>query len=1152
MNIITLLQDLAEKDIRLWLEEGQLRFSAPEGAMSPDVISTLKANKPQIIQFLSQNSDSAAPELQIDTVPRTGLLELSAAQQRLWFIQQLDPRSDAYHIHGALKLTGQFKVEKLNDAIRIISERHEVLRSHFVLGNGLPKVAIANTPTAKLTQASGDASDLDVFLDEQLSTPFDLLQGPLFRVGLFTHNTENSLSTEYTLCVCMHHIISDGWSLGVLLKELVSLYAGGTQAEQLLPALSCQYVDYAAWQNSDNYLEQASKERDFWLAQLTGTPILELPFDYLSRQNINNDGDSYSLALDNQLSSQLMQYAKNNDSTLFMLLLALYYTLLTRLTGQQDFAIGTPVAGRMHSDLESLIGCFVNTQAIRLETDNNSSFDDLLTQAKNITSQALDHQSLAFEDIVQHLSIERNIDISPVFQTLFVLQNTPIETSTIDGLIIEPIKAPNQTAQFPLALNAQEMNGEIILAFNYQPSKFSRGSIQRFAEYFKTICQQVLKSSHTPLQSIDLLSDTEKDIWLNQSQGLNATKQNFHTLKNKPDTNNPSVLELFKQQVELSPHAIAVSFEDKTLSYDLINEQSNQLAHLIQTKISTEQSAPVIAVSMPRCAELSITLLAILKAGATYLPLDLEIPLERLQFIAKDASPALIINSYTNAQFDAQHSSISIEALSWHTPEQTLENLLTSQPSNSVKHSIDNPLFNIIYTSGSTGTPKGVMVTKEGIHNRLNWMQDHYPLSSQDCILQKTPYSFDVSVWELFWPLISGARLHFAKVDGHKDPSYIAKTIQDNKITVTHFVPSMFGEFLKQPSLNELHSLKRIFTSGEALQLSHAQDCSEKLPHVSLSNLYGPTEAAIDVSYYDCKKDFSEEIHSAIPIGRAISNTQLYILNDALQLQATGIAGELYIGGANVAGGYLNRPELTAQQFIANPFSTSNNDKTLYKTGDRVRLLESGDIEYLGRSDFQVKLRGLRIELGEIESALNRQPSVSDALVNVSNDVLVAYIISSNNEDDSSALKQALQLTLPQYMLPQHYEFLDAWPLTPNGKINRKALPAINFEEKRTAVFTAPATETEIALASIWQQVLNVDKISIHDSFFDLGGHSLTATQAFTLTQEAYPVQLPLREIFDTPTVAAIAASIDTKLLEEAIFNNSEDEDDEDMESFIL
>ena len=1155
MNIVNLVKDLAKQDIRLWLEEGQLRFSAPEGAMTPDILNHLKLHKPHIIQFLSQSSSQSGPALNIEPVPRGSLQALSPAQQRLWFIQQLDKDSDAYHIHGALKLTGIIDSVKLQTAITAIAHRHEILRSHFTIDNGLPQVAILNEATIRLEQQSGNHAESEVFLRELLAKPFHLLEAPLFRVGLFSLS-----SHEHILSICLHHIIADGWSLGVLLKEVVSLYAGGAQAEQLLPPLTCQYVDYAAWQNSKAYTVQASKEKDFWIEQLTGTPILELPYDHHHVSDDNTDGDSVSLILNETITLKLQQFAKDNNSTLFMLLLTLYHSLLARLTGQQDFAIGTPVAGRLHSDLDNLIGCFVNTQAIRLETDSSTQFKGLLQQTKNMTTQGLDHQSLSFDDIVRHLNIERNIDIPPVFQTLFVLQNTPVETMDLAGLTVSPLETPKQSAQFALSLNAQELNNTLVLSFNYKPSRFKHSSVERFSEYFQCICESILHQPDVLIQNINLLSEKEQAQWLNAELGLNATEESYNTLRDNPTITNPSVLKLFEQQVKSTPHALAVSFENKRLSYQDLDEQSNQLAQLIiqSESFNITGNQPIIAVSMPRCTELSITLLAILKVGACYLPLDIELSEERVNFIFNDANPQLLINSHYSINFHS-HSEAYIAAcssnsmLSWHSDAKTLETQLIGQSTAPLMAIKEPKLFNIVYTSGSTGTPKGVMVTRAGIHNRLNWMQSCYPLETHDKILQKTPYSFDVSVWELFWPLISGASLHFAKPDGHKDPFYIQQCIRDQNISHVHFVPSMLGEFLKQDGLNHLSSLKKVFTSGEALQLSQARKFSELLPQASLSNLYGPTEAAIDVSYYDCPTNFSHETHNSIPIGQPISNTQLYVLNDALKLQPTGIAGELYIGGVNVAAGYLNRPELTQSQFISNPYSQHSNDKILYKTGDRVRLLEDGQLEYLGRNDFQVKLRGLRIELGEIEAVLLQQQDINEVLVSVNHDVLVAYVIPSHSEIDETSIKQALT-QLPQYMQPQHYVFIDTWPLTPNGKINRKALPAVDIQANRTTVFVAPSTETEKALASIWQQVLNVEKISIHDSFFDLGGHSLTATQAFTLTQEVYPVQLPLREIFDTPSIAAIAASIDQRLIEEAVFTteSTSDEDDEDMESFIL
>ncbi len=1147
MNIVELLQDLANKDIRLWLEDEQLRFSAPEGAMTGDVISLLKTHKPSIISFLSEQSGQSTT-FDIPEANRSEDLPLSAAQQRLWFLQQLDPSSDAYHIFGALKLTGPLDIEKLQASINIIMSRHESLRSSIKTAQGKAFIDINSDCSYSITQATHSEINQEKFLEQELSKSFDLENAPLFRAGLFS--TENS--HEHILSICLHHLIADGWSLGIILKELVTLYAGGTESASILPELSHQYVDYAAWQNSEDYQEQASKEKQYWFEQLSGTPALELPFDH-NRKTLEENGARHSWVIPQQTSARVFSYLKEQETTLFGFLISTYACLLNKLTGQNDFAIGSPVAGRMHSDLESIIGCFVNTQAHRFEIEPDLNFKQLLKATTSNNLKALDHQSLAFEDIVQHLtlegSLERNIDISPIFQTLFVLQNAPLEQMSIEDLSVAPLINPNQDAQFPLALNAIEIDNTIQLNFLYQPSHFKASSIERFATYFDHIINQALSSNSTAINQLQLLTDDDKAFWLNSNSGFNATATNF-------ESNDKSVLDSFEATVETHPELIAVSYEEQSLTFKQLDDKANQLANYL---IEQSLSGHCVALYLERSIELSISLLAIHKAGCCYLPIDTQLPLERINFILLDSNAKAIITQET---MPLSTTDISLEQLNLNELGTQISQQASSKPGDIKPHE----LFNIIYTSGSTGQPKGVQVTQSGILNRLQWMQSKYPLTHSDKVLQKTPYSFDVSVWELFWPLMVGAQIVYAKPDGHKDPNYLKSIIQDKSITTLHFVPSMLGQFLQTSGIEALSSIKTIFTSGEALLKQHVQGLREQLPHASLSNLYGPTEAAIDVSYFDCSNAIDLENINSVPIGKPIANTQLYILNSELQLQPTGVAGELYIGGVNLAKGYLNREDLNQTSFINNPFkdSSPSSSQKLYKTGDKARLLEDGNIEYLGRLDFQVKLRGLRIELGEISQQLNAFNSIKDSTVIVINDILVAYIQTETDVTEAdngwktliNELQNSLKDKLPTYMIPQKWIHIDQWPLTPNGKLNRGALPKPSAELIRQHEFAAPITETQIKLANIWQQVLNVEEISIHDNFFELGGHSLTATQAYTLAQEAFGIELPLRDIFDAPTIDGIAQLIDQRIMESEIFNSSneqlDDDQDEEMESFIL
>ena len=840
MDTVSLLQQLAAKDIQLWLENGQLRFSAPEGAMTDTLLQQIKAEKPNIIEFLQQASAAATPALEIPVIARDMQLPLSSAQQRLWFIHQLEPDSDAYHIHGALMLEGELQIDKLQRSIDDLVQRQESLRSHIQLVQGQPQIVVLEHLPLSIQQYDQASLEQTAFLQQQLSEPFDLQQGPLIRIALLKQS-----ESRHILSVCMHHIISDGWSMGLLLQELISLYTMGAQS---LHELALQYIDYAAWQQSEAYRDQAAREAAYWQQQLADVPILSLPFDSYDQENNQHEQHDgiVSLSISSQQSTALALLAKQQQASLFMVLISLYASLLHKLTGQLDFAIGTPIAGRSNPALEHIIGCFINTQAIRIELSPEDSFIKLLHRLKQTCSDALNHQQMPFEEIVRAQGLKPQADISPIFQTLFVFQNTPLTTSHVEGLSATPLPALEQDAQFPLALHASETEDGIALQFRYQNRYFQASSIDRLADYFSRIVAQVTEQASTTVGQLRLINQQQQDFWLRsysqqnpaieeQQQGFNQTETSFAALASASDAG--AVIELIERQIDVTPNNIAISIDDQQLSYRQLEQQANQLARLLKHE---GFAGKLIAVHMPRCIELSITLLAIHKVGACYLPLDIDLPASRLAYILEDAAASALISkalSHQSADNRAQINTaladcpLAIRHFSWSSDEHSLDQPLSAQIQQQQTARLDiaaHSLFAVIYTSGSTGTPKGVKITQQGILNRLLWMQSSYPLDDSDVVLQKTPYSFDVSIWELFWPLLSGARLCFAKPDGHKDSHYLYTLIQQQSVTCLHFVPSMFGQFLALDDLEQLLSIKQIFTSGEALQIEQLKQWQSK------------------------------------------------------------------------------------------------------------------------------------------------------------------------------------------------------------------------------------------------------------------------------------------------------------------------------------
>jgi amino acid adenylation domain-containing protein len=1072
----------------------------------------------------------------IQPAPRTGALPLSFAQERLWFIEQLEPGTATYVIGAVVQLNGALDRMALEQSIQSLVQRHEILRTRIAVVDGQPQQVIepASTvlpPTIDLTGSPAAHEQLQRLISTGARQPFDLQHGPLVRATLVQLKP-----LEHVLIWNMHHIVADGWSLGVLVQELGLLYEAYTTGKPpRLEPLPIQYADFAVWQRAWLQNEVLEQQLAYWRQQLgpegtSSTTVLALPTDRPRPAVQTFQGARHPLTLSPALSASLQQLSQRHGVTLFMTLLAGFNTLLYHYTDQTDLLVGTPIANRTRRELEPLIGMFVNTLVLRSRLSGDLAFRELLGQVRGVCLDAYTYQDLPFEKLVEALQPERNLSYTPLFQVMFILQNTPMPALTMHQLTLQLDETENWATKFDLMLDLTETAAGVQGWIRYNTDLFDAATIARMDQHFHVLLAGIVDHPEQRLADLPLLSAAERCQLVTD---WNATSANY------PSEQPLHVL--IEQQVSRTPSAIAVRYDQDSLSYQQLNERANQLAHwLRQRGVGPEQP---VGVCLNRSLEMVVALLGVLKAGGAYVPLDPDLPRERMALMVEDLRASVVL---TQAQFSRSLPPQAGQILCLDTDWPTIAHEPTTNPE---LLTTGDHLAYVIYTSGSTGQPKGVMNTHRGIVNRLLWMQEAYQLTSADRVLQKTPFSFDVSVWEFFWPLMTGAMLVVAQPEGHKDTGYLIDLITRQQITTLHFVPSMLHVFLEHPDAAACTSLERIICSGEALPFTLQQRCLGLLD-AQLHNLYGPTEAAVDVSYWPCRRD---DQRTSVPIGRPIANIQLYVLNSALQPVPVGVAGELHIGGIGVARGYLNRPALTAERFIPDPFSTIG--ARLYKTGDLVRYLPDGNIDYLGRLDHQVKVRGFRIELGEIETALAQHPRCDEAVVVARTDQpsagghadtrLVAYIVENKEQSTeehervglrrevpgteglAAELRGYLRERLPEYMIPSAFVVLDELPLSANGKLDRKALP-IPAQTRRdvTPQYVAPRTPIEAAIAKIWTEVLGVTPIGIHDSFFELGGHSLLAAQLIARIRTSFGQELPLRRLFETPTIAGLAQNI--------------------------
>ena len=1092
-----------------------------------------------------------APAERIPAQPRTtDRFPLSFAQQRLWFLDQLEPGSASYNIPLALRLTGPLDLAALERSFHTIIRRHESLRTVFAVDpvSGDPVQIIRPFEPLPLSLVDLSALARDRREDEiqqrargEASQPFDLTTGPLVRVVVLSLAAD-----EHVILLTLHHIISDGWSMGVIVRELVTLYSAGPGAGAL-PPLPIQYADYAIWQRQWMAGEIHQRQLSYWQQQLGGSlPVVALPTDRPRPAMQTFNGALERLTLEPALLARLQALSAETDATLFMTLLAAFDVLLYRYTHQEDVLVGTPIAGRQQTETEALIGFFVNTLVLRTRLRGELPFRELLRRVRETALQAYANQDLPFELLVDELRVERDMSVSPLFQVLFVLQNTPLPALELPRIALNVVDIDNDTAKFDLTVSLHEERGGLTSIFEYNTDLFDRATIQRMAEHWRTLLASIAAAPDQPLDDLALIGADERERLL---RTWNASAA--------PYPREMCVAQIFERQAARTPDAIAAAWvqDDRIdeLSYAELDARANQLAHYLQ-RLGVGPDTPV-ALYLARSLDLLIALLAALKAGGAYLPLDPSYPAERLHFMLADARAPVVL---TSAALSERLPEVSARIVRLDRDAEQI----AAEP-RTAAHSAATPenLAYIIYTSGSTGQPKGVAMPNRALINLMTWQLPNTVIPGPARTLQFAPISFDASFQELFTAWGKGDTIVMITEELRRDAVALLHLIRDQAIE------RLFLPFVALQQLAEVAtqldllptSLREIMTAGEQLQSSRPiVELFKRLPGCTLHNQYGPSEAHVVTAH--TLSGAPEDWPALPPIGRPISNTQTYLLDARMQPAPLGVVGELYLGGHNLARGYLERPALTAERFVPDPFGGEPGAR-LYRTGDLARYRADGEIEFLGRNDQQVKIRGYRIELGEIETAIQQHPDVQAVVVvaqtgarpdaSTADTRLAAYVVpgeprtnreqradnkgtaelGNNGVTDHRSLtadhlRSFLRERLPDYMIPTAFVELAELPRTPSGKIDRRALPAADYDQRDAASYVAPRTPEEQALAALWADVLGVDQVGIHDNFFMIGGHSLLATRLMARLRATEQIDLPLRCLFETPTVAGLAQQI--------------------------
>ncbi len=1050
---------------------------------------------------------------------RSHTLLPSFAQQRLWFLDQLEPNSPLYNIYKVVRLKGVLDTKVLEKALNEIVRRHEALRTTFTTKDGSPAQVITESATvvvpvidiSSLKEAEREIESRRL-ATEEVRRHFDLSVDLMLRATLLRIGDE-----DYVFVFVLHHIASDGWSIGLLMRELTILYQAflsGTSSP--LPELPIQYADFALWQREWLQGEVLDNQLAYWKRQLDDAPaLLELPADRPRSSVQTFVGAQAFLTLSEDLTRQLKALSQQEHVTLFMILLAAFKTFLHRYTNQNDIAIGSPIAGRTRIEVEPLIGLFVNTLVLRTDLSGNPTFRELLLRVRETALGAFAHQDVPFEKLVEELQPERNLSYTPFFQTMFALQNAPKQNLELPGVTQSHIDIESVAAKFDIVFFMTEKASTLHGRLEYNTDLFDARTIERMLHHFQVLLHGIVANPDRRLSELPLLIDAERQRLVVE---WNDTKTDYPRAR--------SIQELFEAQVERTPDAIAVVFERERLTYHELNRRANQLAHRLQQ--SGVKPGILVGICVERDLALIVGMLGILKAGGAYLPLDPTFPREHLAFMLEDTQTHLVVvQEILKASLPEHITRIVIDADKEKFDAQSEANLNVEAKAEDLAY--------VMYTSGSTGKPKGIAIGHRAVV-RLVCETNYVQLGASDKIAQIANASFDAATFEIWGALLNGAKLVLMKKDVALSPRDFAQHLREHEITVMFLTTALFNQLVATVP-EAFGSIKTLLFGGEAVDPKYVDALLKSSPPSRLLHVYGPTENTTFTSWYLVPDRLDET--AAVPIGRPIANTQIYVLDSHHQPVPIGVAGELYIGGDGLAKGYVNRPELTAERFIPNPFS-SEPPARLYKTGDRVRYAPDGNLEFLGRFDRQVKVRGFRIELEEIEALLNAHTLVRESVVMMREDEpgekrLIAYVVprtdtnaaaqpTTETQISGDDLRDYMKLRLPDYMIPAAFIILDSLPLTPNGKVNHRALPVPELTRNaRESAFVAPRDPFEQQLTDIWEQVLGVSPISVYDNFFALGGHSLLAVRMVSMIENVCGKKLPLAELFADATIAHVA-----------------------------
>jgi amino acid adenylation domain-containing protein len=1109
-TLMEFLGELRAKGVTLTLDGESLKCAAAPGVLNSELKAELLRQKPEILAFLRTSQKSfRAGEPVLGRIDRSGPLPLSYAQQRLWFLNQLDPDSTVYNIGAALQLDGPLDIPVLERTLKEIIRRHESFRTSFFQLNGMPQTLISeevewalNVIDARHLAGEETKAELKGYASSLIREHLDIAHAPLFKANLLITGQDSHM-----LILTLHHIIFDGWSVGVFGQELTELYcAYGSGREPALAPLPLQYVDFAAWQRK--WLEAGELDRQliYWKKQLAGAPpVITFPPDHRRPSADLFRGTRSKLILPQDLTSALEAMSQRHGVTVFMVLLAAFNVLLARYTGQDDIVVGSPSASRTRTELYPMMGFFVSNLVLRTDLSGGPSFNEVLKRVREVTLRAYEHQDVPFDQLVQALRPERSLDHSPLFQTMFIFQNFPIEELDLNGVEVKPVELEVDTARFDLTVEVFPSKGELQAFFDYNTDLYDADTVSRLQRHYLAILEAVVENADVQIVDIPLLSSSEREKLLFEWNRTEA-----------PIPADASFYQLFEEHASTAPDRVAVMAGETAITYGELQRRANQIASALRARGAGPEK--LVAIFQERGIDLVAAILGVAKSGAAYVPLDPVYPKGRIEAILEDARPVAILTS--SALLD----------LLPHCAEQTLcldeldANDLQLQDTNVDDSASISPdtLAYVIFTSGSTGKPKGVQITHRALLNFLQAMQDELEFSGSDVLLAVTTVSFDIAGLELLLPLYGGATVCVSLQPGN--PEGLLRDLDKYRPTVMQATPATWK--LLTAAGWQGDSRMKILCGGEAMEPALAR--SLLVRSETLWNMYGPTETTV----WSAALRVEDAEQEGIPIGHPIRNTTFYVLDSVGQPVPQGVAGELWIGGEGLARGYLNRPDLTEERFRPCPF-TERSDARMYRTGDLVRYRSDGTLDFYGRLDHQVKLRGFRIELGEIDNTLRSCGNVLDAVTLLREDDgekrLVAYLKHAKGQPPSHfAVRDRLRESLPDYMVPAAFVFLEEFPRLPNGKLDRSSLPAPERsagESKES--FHAPDTGLQQTVAQVFRKILSVDRVGLDDNWFDLGAHSLQMVKAHAELNQRIETPIPLISFFQYPNIRTLCSFIE-------------------------